>query len=333
MTGRNALRKCLAAALLGLSARAVSASDFTNSAVGTTGSQFLTEDIGARGIALGGAYSALTNDSNSLYWNPAGLAKVPRLSSSFMYSQYVQGISYQSANVAARVNDEGVIAGGFRYQDYGTIQHTDVDDDNLGLYHPRDYIVEAGWGQSIYDLSDSDLDVYMGVAGRWIHSELLQQADGYGGDIGIQSRLYLGEYVYDFGFVAQNMGLGQKFDETRDTLPFQLRIGGAFYPIHPLSLSVEAIIPTGGIIEGALGAEYTMEVSQDLQAAFRAGFNSTTVSSLDAESGFTMGVGLKVSDFSFDYAFEPMGTLGTEVSRFSISYNLPAKLSRRYRER
>lgn len=319
-------------ALLVLAA-AARAADFTSDAVGTTGSEFLTEDVGARGIALGGAYSALTNDAYSLYWNPAGLAKVPRLSATFMYSRYVQDITYQSAAVAARVNDTGVFAAGWRYRDIGLIDHTNLAGDNVGTFRPRDYVAEAGWGQSIYDLSDADMDVYMGIAGRWIHSDILQHADGYAGDIGIQSRLYVGQYAYDFGFVAQNMGLGQKFDGRRDTMPFQLRLGGAFYPVRPLALSLEAVMPTNNLPHAAVGAEYNMEVDRDLAVAFRAGFDSLTVTSLDAFTSFSAGLGLKLSDFSFDYAFKPMGVLGAQVHRFSISYNLPAKISRRYRER
>jgi hypothetical protein len=320
-------------ALLLLAASGARAADFTTDAIGTTGSDFLTQDIGARGIALGGAYTALTNDSNSLYWNPAGLAKVPRTSVSFMYTRYVQDISYQSINGATRVSDQGVIAGGIRYRDIGSIDHTDLSGSDMGTFHPRDYVTEAGWGQSIYDLSDSELDVYMGVAARWIHSTIIEHGDGYGGDIGIQSRLYLGQYAYDFGFVAQNMGLGAKFDQRRDTLPFRVRIGGAFYPIRELALSFEGIFPTNNVAHGAAGIEYTMDAGRDLGLAFRAGFNSLTVDSLDVFSGFSAGMGLKLTDFSFDYAFSPMGVLGEQVHRFSISYNLPAKISRRYRER
>ena len=46
-----------------------------------------------------------------------------------------------------------------------------------------------------------------------------------------------------------------------------------------------------------------------------------------------LGFGLKLSDLSFDYAFAPVGELGGQLHRISLSYNLPAKISRRYRER
>ena len=116
--GRLALAVLTAVLEWGLWAVPVrAANDFAPSAIGTAGSQFLTLDIGARGIAMGGAYTAVTDDAYSLYWNPAGLAKIPRLSVATMYSMYVQDISYQSASYAQRIDDNAVVAAGFRYQD------------------------------------------------------------------------------------------------------------------------------------------------------------------------------------------------------------------------
>ncbi|UPT72912.1 MAG: hypothetical protein M0D55_13465 [Elusimicrobiota bacterium] len=70
-----------------------------------------------------------------------------------------------------------------------------------------------------------------------------------------------------------------------------------------------------------------------MQGAVRAGANTLTYYSLGLTSIVTFGFGLKLSDLSFDYAFAPTGQLGETTHRVSLSYNLPAKISRRYRER
>ena len=49
----------------------------TVSKVGTTAAQFLKIGIGARALALGGAYSAIADDASALYWNPGGLSRIP----------------------------------------------------------------------------------------------------------------------------------------------------------------------------------------------------------------------------------------------------------------
>lgn len=327
------MRKALLVILAAVLVPGAHGGDFSSSAIGTTGSQFLTMDIGARGIGLAGAYTAVTNDSNSLYWNPAGLAKIPRVSASLMYTRYVEDVTYQSGSYAQRINDSAVVAGGFRYQDLGSIPRTDISDNDLGTFHPRNYVGELGWAQSVYDLSDSEMDIDIGASVRWIHSDLLERANGYAGDLGIQSRFYSGRIPFDMAFVAQNMGIGQKFDLKRDSLPFRAKLGGAIHPVRGLLVSLDAVMPIDNTPYGALGAEYAMEVQKNVKMNLRGGFNGMNINSLEPTSAISFGMGLSVSDITFDYAFSPLGVLGNQVHRFSVSFNLPAKVSRRYRER
>lgn len=334
----NALRRGAGIAALALlaagEARARRPPEFSRDSVGTTGSEFLTLDVGARGIAMGGAISALTDDAHSLYWNPAGLARVPRLSAAFMYSHYVADISYQAGSVARRFTDYGVLGAGWRYMDIGELDHVNVSGIKRGTFHPRHYVGELGWGQSVYDQSDSEMDLTVGGTLRWIHSDLLAHADGFGGDLGMQSRFYQGSAIYDFGAVLQNMGRGQNFDKERDTLPFRMKIGAAVYPLKSLALTVEGVFPINNYPHAAFGAEYGLNLQKGIRVALRAGFNSSTIESLGPLSTMNMGMGLKLSDLSFDYAFTPLGVLGSNnVHRMTFSWNLPSKSSKRYRER
>ena len=321
------------ALLLIVSAFPARASDFANAAAGTTGSEFLLMDTSARGIAMGGAMAAATDDSSSIYWNPAGLAQVPRLSTSFMHAQYVAGIVYEAASYAERVNDSAVVGAGVRYLNGGGVTATDINGLNTGIFTPYSYVAEVGWGQSIYDLSDSEMDVAMGVTGRMIYSDLGgSSATGYNGDFGIQSRFYTNSSSYDIGFAVQNMGSGQEFDQVRDSMPTRVRFGGAVKPLPSLTVTAEAIAPINDSPYGAAGVEYTLDLERGVKGAARAGINTETYQSLGLASTLNLGLGVALNNFSFDYAFVPMGVLGT-VHRLSISFNLPAKVSRRYRER
>jgi hypothetical protein len=307
-------------------------SDFATAAIGTTGSEFLNFDVGARGISMGGAYTAVTDDAYSLYWNPAGLTRIPRLSMAFMYSPYVQDISYQSAYYAQRVNDTSVVAVGLRYLDLGSINYTDNNAVVQSAFNPRDYVFEVGWAQSIYDLSDSDVDLSLGLTGRWIRSIMVESAYGYGGDLGLLAHFVDSRFDYDLAAVAQNFGVGEKFDQQRNTLPTQGKFGGDIRPSPNFIIAADAVIPINNQPYFTAGFEYTLLMQESYKGMLRFGFNGLDVADLGFAAGLNVGVGLKVSDFSFDYAFTPMGVLG-EAHRFSISYNLPAKMSSRYRER
>lgn len=326
------MRLLLAAVLLALAGRAQGANDFSREAIGTSGAEFLTMDVGARGIALGGAYTALTNDVYSLYWNPAGLTKIPRLSLGFQYTRYIEEISYQSLMWGQRINDNSVVAVGVRYQDFGDVTQTDINDRDVGQFRPRNYLAEIGWGQSVYDLSDSEVDIDVGVAARYLHSDIFEKANAFSSDIGLQSRFYRGTRFYDLAFVVQNLGRGTKYDQVRDSLPARFKMGGALSPVRNLTLSVDGILPFNNLPYAAGGVEYVIDAGQAAKLALRGGVNTLTKDSLETKSIMNLGMGVTVTDFTFDYAFSPMGELGT-VHRFSVSYNLPAKLSRRHRER
>ncbi len=329
------MRRILSAAVvLALTASAAGATDFGRAAIGTAGSEFLLLDTTAKGIGMGGAMVAVTDDASSVYWNPAGLAKVPRLSTTFMHAQYVADITYEAVSYAQRVNDASVIGAGVRYLDGGTVPQTDLQGTQNGTFHPRSYVAEFGWGQSIYDLSDSEMDVTMGVAGKAIRTDLgLATANGYAADIGIQSRFFTTALAYDVAFAVQNIGTGQKFDQVRDTMPTRIRLGGAVKPVHSLTLSVEGIAPINDAPYAAAGVEYALEVERGITGFGRAGVNTLTYQSLGVSSMLSIGLGLKLNDLTFDYAFVPMGVLGSATHRLTISFNLPAKISRRYRER
>lgn len=330
---RNLRRAAALAAALGLAASA-GATDFGRPAVGTAGSEFLLMDTSARGIAMGGAMTAVTDDSSSIYWNPAGLSKVPRVSASFMHAQYVADITYEALSYAQRVNDSSVFAAGVRYLDGGTIPQTDLQGTTNGSFHPRSYVGEFGWGQSIYDLSDSEMDVAMGISGKAIRTNLgLASATGFATDIGIQARFFTSAQAYDVAFAVQNVGTGQKFDQVRDSMPVRVRLGVAVKPVRPLTLSLEGVAPINDAPYVASGVEYGLEVERGISAYARAGVNTLTYQTLGASSMLSLGLGMKLNDLSFDYAFVPMGVLGTATHRLTLSFNLPAKISRRYRER
>jgi hypothetical protein len=323
-----------AAALVLFLAAAAGATDFGRPAIGTTGSDFLLLDTSARGIAMGGAMSAVTDDASSLYWNPAGLSKVPRMSATFLHAQYVADITYEAGAFAKRINDAAVVGAGFRYLDGGSINHTDLQGVSVGTFNPRSYALEFGWGQTIYDLSDSEMDVAMGVTGRFLRTDLgIATANGYATDFGIQSRFFTTSLACDVALAIQNVGVGQKFDQVRDTPPTRLRFGGAVKPIRTLALTVEALAPINDAPYVAAGTEYTLEVERGITGFLRAGVNTLTYQSLGTASIVTFGLGIKLNDLTFDYALVPMGVLGTATHRLSLSFNLPAKVSRRYRER
>lgn len=307
------------------------AGDFTSGAVGTAGSEFLLIDVGARGIGMGGAFTAVTNDATSMYWNPAGLAQIPQASASFMHNLYLAGINFDYLSYAQRINDEGVLGGAVRYMNAGSISETDINGNSIGSFTPASYVAEIGYGQAITDLADFERDVSMGITFRYLRTTMVQSADAYGADIGIQTHYYNAAIPYHLAFVAQNMGRGTQFDQVRDSLPFRARFGAAADLTKTILVSMDGVIPAASQPYLAFGSEFTLEVDRDMKGFMRLGVDTSQFANdLNGFRGVNFGLGLKVQNFSFDYAFTPYGLLGN-AHQFSISWNLPSKISRRYR--
>ncbi|MCX5789625.1 MAG: PorV/PorQ family protein [Elusimicrobia bacterium] len=316
--------------LLGAPARA---NDFTSGALGTSGAQYLTVDVGPRAVGMGGAYTAVANDVYSMYWNPAGLEDISRSAVSFSQDKHPGPITYDFAGYGQRFTDSTVGAAAFRFMDAGSISATDIDGNPIGSIHPRAYVADLGYAQYLSELSDTGNEMTMGVAGRWSHSDLVAHSDLYCGDIGVQVRHSSDFLPWRFGGAMQNLGVGPKYESKRELLPMRGRLGVAVYPSKFWVFSVDASLPRDGAPSISAGTEVTLEAQERLQAFLRAGINSLTMTQgLGGFSGVSFGVGVKAFDLSFDYAYTPMGALG-EAHLFSVSFVLPQLGSRRYRER
>jgi hypothetical protein len=64
---------------------------------GTAALQFLKLGVDARAIGMGEAYTAVTDDISSVYWNPAGLAPAVQQQAFFSHTNWVAGIMHEYA--------------------------------------------------------------------------------------------------------------------------------------------------------------------------------------------------------------------------------------------
>jgi len=78
--------------------------------VGAAGAQFLKIPVGARGSAIGAAYSSMVNDLSAIYWNPAGLADVRAMAGEFSYTQWLFDFSHNFAAASMPIGENFVVS-------------------------------------------------------------------------------------------------------------------------------------------------------------------------------------------------------------------------------
>ncbi len=292
--------------------------------------QFLKLEMGARAIALGGAYSAISGDPNCIFYNPAGIAFVDGLAAVFNRSQWISGSSYQSAAVAYNVERIGVFALDYMSVNYGSFERTVVDAhswegyQSLGSFDVGEYAFGLGYARQITDrffiggqvkyayqkLGTSQIWEYVGSAFE-ASKEVNNETDVVAYDFGT---------FYNSGFKNLSIGIAiQNF--ANKPIPLNFRFGMAvdvnkiFFPSwqeNRLTFSYDIMHPRDYTERMQYGLEFQYQKLLALRGGYKVNYD---------EQGLTGGLGVMLKylnvGLNIDYAFNDFGAFGL-MHRFSM---------------
>jgi len=304
---------------------------------GSTSAAFLKLGVGARAVAMGGAFSAVPGDPYAIYWNPAGLAGLDgKRHAGLFHNEYFQGLGQEFLfYTAPAAGFDLPLVGRPRNGAFGlglNYFYTPKDmERRSGLYEadPVNPIspVEGKFGA--YDLAFSagygwrrGADLSLGAAFKVIRQSIDNQSGGSVAlDLGLLREFRRGGVPYTAGFTVQNIGPGIKLVDRRYGLPLVFKAGLS----RPLPgpgglLTLEAAKPVDNYPSVAVGVEYPLTERLALRTGYR---YRQYGNELGASSGFSAGAGVVFDRLTFDYAFTPLGALGNS-HRFSINLSFGA---------
>jgi len=136
--------------------------------------------IGARPIGLGGAFSAVANDGNAIFWNPAGIVTLQRQEIITMYSSLYKNLGMENSYLGY------VMPLGDNHAFGVDWLHLGMDDTELGFRRDSFNLAYSlrlpsigGWNWSVGSkLKFVDTDITL-------DGTSLGQANGYGFDFGL----------------------------------------------------------------------------------------------------------------------------------------------------
>lgn len=315
------MRRLLGAGAALLLALPLHAGDFSSSARGTTAADFLNIGVGARALALGGAYTAAVDDANALYWNPAAMTRVRRRSFTAMHQAYIDSSYF---NYAAYVQNEdrlGAFGAAVQYFSAGRIRQTDPTGTETGTFYPYDMALHWSYAYLFDSSVVRLLDGYaFGFSAKLVDSRLVNSASAGAIDLGALSPLYFNDRVR-FAFSALNLGSDtMQFDQAKEPLPVMMRFGVSDRFASGWLTTLDLGLPQSDRPYAAAGIERALLTRSEWEFAARAGYNTRTLGSINGFTGVSLGFGIGLKGSSVDYAFAPYGGLG-QAHRLSLTYN------------
>jgi opacity protein-like surface antigen len=287
--------------------------DRSTAKVGTTAATFLKIGAGARAIGMGMAYTAVSNDAYSVYYNPAGMANIPSNGEVvFNHAEWLASIKYDFA--AASVNVEGLGA-------------LFLSLTSMGMPEEKVRTVENPLGDGrVWDASSLALGIgfarkltenfSIGFQFKYIRESIWNSsANGFAIDVGTYyvtpfNGLVIGAAISNFGSKMQMDGRDIMFnhdpDDNPDTgpglvtskfetigydIPLTMRIGLAMDVVKTRYVRITTAL------DAAHPNDNTEYINSGLEAAYnemfflRVGYKSLFLR--DTEQGLTFGGGLK----------------------------------------
>ena len=311
------------------------------SKVGITAATFLEIEVGARAIGMGGAFVAVANDATAIFWNPAGIARLPRGEAILIHTNWLVETNFDFSGIVIPAGYMGSFA----------VSVTSLGTDEMEV---RTVLKPEGTGEkfSYGDLSaglsyaKNLTDRFsIGINAKYISQRIWHmEAKGYALDIGTLFRtqfngMVIGMTISNFGAslklegrdVFVNYDEAPQFGGSNDRipaskltdkfpLPLLFRVGVAMDILKSgssrLTIAADAAHPNNNTEYINTGMEYVFNKNLALRFGYKNLFT------LDTEEGFTAGFGTKLKlpggvALKIDYAYQDFGRL-QNAQRFSL---------------
>ncbi len=195
-----------------------------NTPYGATAAEFLLFGAGARGTALGTAFSAIATDVSALYYNPAGIALMPRAGAMVGTYDYVAETRYSWGGIAfpfgGGSRSVGIQVGTFGFKDQ-PVYTAEQPDGTGSVYSVSQTVAGITFAQNFSDRFSA------GVTAKGVFDNLGEASgQAFAVDFGTSFHAQLSGHPIRFSFVVSNLGTNLSYsgsaletDAPRDSIP------------------------------------------------------------------------------------------------------------------
>jgi hypothetical protein len=309
--------------------------------------------VGTRAMGMNGAFAAVSDDSSSAYWNPAGLTSSWCKELSFTRANLydLDLITSNALNISAPETGAGAISFGWTRLEYDfeswreEVFLISYAKNILGKARPRVRRGKQGSGLSSSFLSfgvvlkylrqTSDLELAFDTenAGASSSAPIFCEAKGMGLDVGLFARIANakdGRNRFSIGIAAQDIPTVVKWNsdsdfETEEYMPYRYKAGCSFEPLPRLTVALDLVGEQNvtlkevhfGVEHWILPMKRSFPISEK-NLAIRGGVAKQL--SASERMTFAGGLGIRWAAWQLDYAYlMDNNGLGDTRNRFSVS--------------
>ncbi len=298
---------------------------------GTAGLQFLKIGIGARALGMGEAYTAVTDDISSIYWNPAGLALKAQDQVMFSHTAWIAGISYEFV-AFSKVTPLGTFGVStallhMGYMDvieeepFGPTGETFTCYDLMaGITYANEFTDKFSFGANVkyvrekldeFDVNGVAVDIGSLYNTGWNNLTIGMAIKNFGPDLEYEldedGDGLLNEDPFD---MLDNDGDGL-VDEDRDEFPFKIPMGFSLGVAMDLYARDNQLLLASVQLDNCVDRQETYNVGMEykigsfkLRSGYQLNYDETSYS---AGLGWTIPTSIAV--FDIDYSYTDMGDL------------------------
>ncbi len=306
--------------------------------VATTAAPFLKMGVGARATGMGGGFVALADDASALYWNPAGMLNLNKMTISASHNDWLLDITHDYVGIVlpGRPNERiGLSFTALTMDDQPVRTLGDPEGSSGLVYGVMDLSMSAAYARQITDR------LSMGITGRYIQlTAFNESASTLALDVGSILRtgfygLRIGMALSNFGgdiqFSGRDLILKADIDDTIDgnysndvdlrtetwPLPLMIRIGVSMDIMgsgealiqsqsNRLTMAIDAEHPNDGPEHLNLGVEYAIREMVYFRGGYRHNYDQET---------WTLGTGINLDihglgQVKLDVSAKPMDVFG-----------------------
>ena len=258
----------------------------------------LKRETSARIAALGGNGASLEVGVDSLFSNPAVLARLQGMELGVHHQSWLANINQESADLAAPTAC-GTLGLGLGWVDYGTFDAVDAQGQPQGTVAAQDYSFDVAWARAV------GAGLSIGGAARYIREAL---ADQVLSESVIDLGLYWTQGRWQVGLLFANVAATAL---SGDRGPSAMRgelSGDLMAQPGQLHANLGFSAEPGGLSRIQAGMESRLYPLLAARVGYEARLGSTL---LEGFSGATFGLGFSLGPADIDYAFLPFGDLGS----------------------